>query len=193
MGARVLAYAESLEGRQVGDGECFTLAAAALTHAGARAAFAYGNVTPESDYVWGRPVDIDRLQPGDVLQFRNFSITTQVTTIMKSPDGNETSSQSERVDVRDHHTAIVEQASDGSVVVLEQNVDPAGRVVQRNRIALVSLSQDQVNSAAYTRVITQTRVEGSVRAYRPEVASAAELADAAAMLPGADTPTPQER
>jgi hypothetical protein len=184
LGRLVVAYAADREGKQVGDGECFSLAAQALTHAGARTAYAYGEVTPDADYVWGHPVGLGRLQPGDVLQFRNFRIVTRVTTLTQTADGVVSRSESVAVEERDHHTAIVEQAQGDTVVVLEQNVDPAGRVVQRNRIVLGNHVADQEDPAHAGRVLTEVSVEGDVRAYHPEAASAAELAEAAAAMPG---------
>jgi hypothetical protein len=176
LGPKVVAYAASRQGQLVGDGECFTLAVEALSYAGARTAYAYGDVTPDADYVWGRPVGLGRLQPGDVLQFRNFRTVTRVTTLMQTADGAVSRSESVAVEERDHHTAIVEQAQGDTVVVLEQNIDPAGRVVQRNRIVLGSHVDDQPDPAHASRVVTQVSVQGDVKAYHPEAASATELA-----------------
>ena len=66
---KVLEFAEGQKGQQVGDGECTTLAFAALRSAGARWS------RPESlerGPVWGEAVkSLDQSLPGDVIQFEN--------------------------------------------------------------------------------------------------------------------------
>ncbi len=163
---RILAFAESHEGVQVGDGECASLADTALSLAGARAANAYGARGDDGDYVWGRPVRLADAQPGDILQFRNFHILRRVTRMLPYSGMVQ---QGAEMEERDHHTAIVERNLGGSLVILEQNVDPGGRVVQRGRIEIANgITHDSGSDGA--SVTAEVSVEGEVRAYRPEIA-----------------------
>jgi hypothetical protein len=176
LGDKVVAYVATLQGRQVGDGECFALADNALASAGARSAASYGEISPDADYVWGRPVSLSQLQPGDVLQFRNFRIVKRITTLQQTPDAQVVRSESEDIEERDHHTAVVERNFGDSVSIFEQNVEPEGRIVQRHRIALVSHTETETDLAGASRTVTQISVDGEVRAYRAEKAPSAEMA-----------------
>jgi hypothetical protein len=60
---RILGFARRQRGNRVGNGECFTFADRALSTAGARSAGDYGEVTPNTDYVWGSVVSLSDLQP----------------------------------------------------------------------------------------------------------------------------------
>src|SRR5262245_22560105 len=64
LNAQVLAFARSKMGEKVGNGECSSLATAALREAGAR-------VRPGPDGIaWGEPREvIENARPGDILQF----------------------------------------------------------------------------------------------------------------------------
>ncbi|MFP6764308.1 MAG: hypothetical protein VB858_11840, partial [Planctomycetaceae bacterium] len=56
----VLRFASSQIGKQVGNGQCWTLAAEALKAAGAR---------PAQGYTYGDEIPLQDIQPGDILQF----------------------------------------------------------------------------------------------------------------------------
>jgi hypothetical protein len=167
LGARVVAFARSQQGRQVGDGECTDLADAALQQNGGRTIDAYAAASSgNDDYTWGKPVSLRDARPGDILQFRDFNTTTTVSSGM---------SESTMTDMRDHHTAIVEQNLGSVLVVLEQNVPPMGRVVQRNRIPIESMTYSgDPGGNDIGRVRTTVQVEGSIKAYRPQLAMSAE-------------------
>ncbi len=166
LGDAVVAFAMRAQGRQIGDGECFSLADQALSTAGARSAADYTEITPDGDYVWGRPVSLSAVRPGDILQFRNFHILRRVTTTIHTADGGSSTTQSQEMEERDHHTAIV-TANYGTVLAIaEQNVAPAGRVVQRTNIDIASGVRRTGDSA--TDTTTETSVEGTVWAYRPQ-------------------------
>jgi hypothetical protein len=184
VGDRVVAYVSTLQGRQVGDGECFSLVDNALSANGLRSAAAYGEITPDADYVWGRPVSLTQVQPGDVLQFRNFRIVKRITTTQQMPGGQLARTESEDFEERDHHTAIVERNFGDSVSIFEQNVEPEGRVVQRNRIALKSHTENETNAAESSQNFIQISVEGEVFAYRPQRATRAEMAQIASSQSG---------
>ena len=126
IGESVVSFALHNLGQRVGDGECFTLADRALRNAGAKSAADYGPVVPDGDYVWGTPVNLSSLRPGDIVQFRDYSC--RVETEVESSTETRTE---ERVEERPHHTAIVERVGrDGAVTVLEQNIPPGAPVVR---------------------------------------------------------------
>ena len=154
---QVVGYAQRQRGTRVGDGECFTLADRALRAAHARSASDYGSITPTADYVWGTSVTLANLQPGDVVQFRDYSY--------KREDVTETASSTktvERTEGRPHHTAIVQSVDgNGAVTVLEQN-SPARSGVRRAQLFFASRSS---KSGDTTTTIT---VSGTARFYRPE-------------------------
>ncbi len=169
LGQRVVAYALRHQGSQVGDGECFSLADAALHSAGARSAASYEDITPDADYVWGNPVRLSDVHPGDILQFHNFHIRRRILKTMQVPGGGSMSQEGEELEERDHHTAIVERNFGGTLSILEQNVEPYGRVVQRRQIEIASTvfhATDQANANVLTT--TEVWVDGEVRAYRPQ-------------------------
>lgn len=97
LNAAVLRFAQQNFGQQVGDGECWTLAARALVAAGAR---------PAVGYVFGTSVNRRDATPGDILQFKNVRLERgNRFWTLGTPN----------------HTAVIE-AIDGSVVtVLHQN------------------------------------------------------------------------
>jgi hypothetical protein len=160
LGAAIVAFAYGKLGAQEGSGECFDLADHALTSAGASTASDYGTVTPTADYVWGVADSAANVQPGYILQFKNVTITTTTTT--NNADGS--SDTSTQTDSRPHHTAIVESMTGGVVTVLEQNVDPGGRVVQEHSFPL-SPTHSSTNSGGTT---VQIDVTGTINVYRPQ-------------------------
>jgi hypothetical protein len=175
LGARIVAYARQQTGRQVGDGECYDLADQALLSSGARSASSFDDVTPGGDYMWGKPVALQYVRPGDILQFRDFSVRTSVMTRESMPGGGSYATQSSMVDQRPHHTAIVESNDGRTLVVLEQNVPPLGRVVQRNRIPIASMTYDgDASGQARGMATTTVRVDGTIKAYRPQRAAPAD-------------------
>jgi PAS domain-containing protein len=174
LGSRVLAFAQSRLGRQVGDGECFTLADQALQSAGARSAASYAEISPDADYTWGHRVALSALRPGDVLQFRDYQVQTRTTYAQPGAEAAQGYTQTMRVDEREHHTAIVERVEGPTVVLLEQNVDPGGRIVQRNRLAIAN--EVETVATPEGQVITESSVRGEIRAYRPVAASSDQYA-----------------
>src|SRR5262245_46348001 len=101
---RILGYAQRKRGAKAGHGECFTFADAALSSAGAKSASDFDTVTPDADYVWGSSVTLTNLQPGDVIQMRDYRFDRDVE--VNNPDGSGTSNSD--FEERLHHTAIVE-------------------------------------------------------------------------------------
>ncbi len=177
LGNAIVAYAMTAKGREVGDGECFSLADQALTRAGARSAGEYSEITPDGDYIWGKPVSLAAAKPGDILQFRNFHILRRVTTTIRGADGSISQMQSQEMEERDHHTAIVTANLGTSLAIAEQNVEPLGRIVQQNTIDIASGTRQ--DASAGTQTATETYVEGEIRAYRPQRMQATAIADSA--------------
>jgi hypothetical protein len=176
LGNTVVGFAIRAQGRVVGDGECFSLADQALTYAGARSAAYYSEITPDGDYIWGKPVRLDAVRPGDILQFRNYHIQRRIITTTRGDDGAISETQSQEMEERDHHTAIVTANYGTSLEIAEQNVEPLGRVVQKNVIEIASGTK-QATSAG-TQTTTEILVDGDIRAYRPQRGPATALAEA---------------
>ena len=107
---RIVGFAKRQRGNRVGNGECFTFADHALSASGARSAGDFGSVTPDADYVWGSTVALNELQPGDVIQLRDYRYDREVE--VNNPDGS--GSNNSDFQERPHHTVIVESV-DGKV------------------------------------------------------------------------------
>src|SRR5882757_5280947 len=80
MAEQIVRFARRLRGRRLGDGQCFTLVDRALRGADAKSAADYGRVTPNADYQWGSSVTLADLQPGDLIQFRDYTYERVVVT-----------------------------------------------------------------------------------------------------------------
>jgi hypothetical protein len=154
---RIVSFARQRLTHRVGDGQCYALADRALSGAGAKSAPDHGEITPDADYVWGRSVTLSQLQPGDVIQFRDYEFTRTVVT--ETSSGTTTT---EAAGDRPHHTAIVERVGpQGEVTVLEQNVPP-GTPVARNTLYF---SAGTTKDGGTTTTVTLT---GRWWFYRPE-------------------------
>jgi hypothetical protein len=150
-------------GKDKGGIDCFALVDEILKSAGAKTAEDFGNVTPESDYVWGEAVDLAAVQPGDILQFRDHAVTKHTLHL---GDRKWEDVSVEGPARRPHHSAVVvEVRQDGSVVVVEQNVKPNPHKVSRNVIPRLDAGEEtRYNGTAVKMIITVT---GTVKAYRP--------------------------
>ncbi|GAB4021218.1 hypothetical protein [Spirosoma koreense] len=149
----VAGFAAARTGTQVKRGECWDLAEEALKAAGARTSndiMGSRNVTATADYRWGTAIQIMDVEPGDIIQFRNY--IAKVT-------GDDGSWQTEK---RPHHTAIVAGVYPviGAKVVLvyEQNVN-GSRDVQLNTLYL--------SSGTGLNWGESVSITGKVWAYRP--------------------------
>jgi hypothetical protein len=173
LGRRIVAFARQHRGQSVSTGECAALVEAALQSAGARDAASYGEITEDADYVWGRNIALKDARPGDILQFRNYSITTTVQTTWQFPDGHTETAQNWLVSERPHHSAIVERNFGTRLAILEQNAPPAGRAVQELTLPVASMSYlNTTNDGVPAVVRTTVKVEGEIRVYRPQLVSA---------------------
>ena len=126
------------------DDKCFVLVDEALQGAGAKTARDFapdGRIGPNDNYVWGDPVELDKIQPGDVLQFRNHKVVVRADVQNENGMWREQSTSGPYV--RPHHCAIVvEVKADGTVVVAEQNVKPHADKVSRNEIARLEAGEE---------------------------------------------------
>ena len=157
MAEQIVSFARRLRGRRLGDGQCFTLVDRALDGAHAKSARDYGTITLDADYVWGTTVTLADLEPGDVIQFRDYSFHRVVVT-----HGERATTTDEIDGDRPHHTAIVQSVDGGgAVTVLEQNA-PDGSPVTRFQLYFTS---GTTTSGDRTTTIT---VQGTFWFYRPE-------------------------
>ncbi len=117
MNGRIVAYVNDRLGKQVGRGECWDLAAAALNDAGAEWDGGYG---------FGRPLNpvTDTVLPGDIVQFEGVELRWQQGKAMNTAR-------------MPHHTAVVLEApTPDSLIIGEQNTRELGRKVGRNELVL---------------------------------------------------------
>lgn len=117
---KVLAFANSRLGQQVGNGECWTLAAEACKDAGAYLT---------GVYCFGRKLgSLDTPLPGDILQLEQAQFKARFG-IQTFP----------------HHTAVIEKVEGRTVLdVLHQNMGSAGKTVSRATLRL----EDKIAGAA---------------------------------------------
>ena len=157
MADRIVSYARRNRGERVGDGECYTLVNRALGAANAKTAKDHGPVSPDADYVWGTSVALTEVQPGDVIQFRDYTFKRVVVT-----DDDSGTTTEELEGDRPHHTAIVQSVDGGgAVTVWEQNA-PEGSAVTRTQLFFTSGKTTSGNRT------TTIRVQGAFWFYRPE-------------------------
>jgi hypothetical protein len=125
LNAKVLAFAQANLGKEVGNGECWTLADQALLAAGAKRPGAGGL----SLYQFGQPVSAGSnplaslLRPGDIVQFEGVKVV----------DGGSWWDFP-------HHTAIVQSVQGTHVTLLNQNENQQ-RVVQTVTIDFSKVTQ----------------------------------------------------
>lgn len=121
LNAKILEFAESHVGQQVGGGQCYEIAVEALAYAGAEPA------TGNND--WGQEVSLTELLPGDILQFYEAVLVSPTlgTWHLGEPG----------------HTAIVGEVNGLVVTVYHQNVNGA-RVVRKDLLDLSGLVSGKV-------------------------------------------------
>jgi len=170
---KVVNWARAQSGKQVGKGECWDLADRALRQAGVQSSADLGPMDDDADYVWGDEIsDLKDVQPGDILQFRDFAVTTTVETETRYADGSSEASTTEETFTRPHHTAVVSEVKSGGLLkVLEQNVAPAGKKVQLHNLNtkdVAPASKETQKQKAKVIVTTTIAVSGTIWAYRPK-------------------------
>ena len=170
---KVVNWARAQSGKQVGKGECWDLADRALRQAGAQSSADLGPMDDDADYVWGDEIsDLKDVQPGDILQFRDFAVTTTVETETRYADGSSETSTTEETFTRPHHTAVVSKVKSGALLkILEQNVAPAVKKVQLHNLNtkdVAPASKETQKQKAKVIVTTTIAVSGTIWAYRPK-------------------------
>jgi hypothetical protein len=100
----VLSFAVANLGTQVGDGQCWTLVDQALKAAGA-------DTSGDAACIWGNPIGLNALAPGDVLQFENVHFQ------------GATAGGGWYWQDFPHHTAIVYAVNGSQITLLNQNVN----------------------------------------------------------------------
>jgi hypothetical protein len=170
---KVVNWARAQSGKQVGKGECWDLADRALRQAGAQSSADLGPMDDDADYVWGDEIsDLKDVQPGDILQFRDFAVTTTVETETRYADGSSETSTTEETFTRPHHTAVVSEVKSGGLLkILEQNVAPAGKKVQLHNLNtkdVAPASKETQKQKAKVIVTTTIAVSGTIWACRPK-------------------------
>ena len=120
LGEKVVKFCKENKGKMVGDGECGTLAQAAIREAGGRPVNEFAESPGPGDYAWGELVFVlefkegkrkrepadGKARPGDIIQYRDANF--------RKGGG---------IAIFPHHTAIVtEVKSNGDMVVFEQNM-----------------------------------------------------------------------
>lgn len=169
---KVYKWAVSKLKHRVGGGECWHLADLALKHAGAQSSTTTGR---DDDYVWGAEVAVGAAIPGDILQFRDYVVTTTTTTKITFGTGQTEVNEEWVEQIRGHHTAIVaENLGAKGLVIIEQNREK-GSPVERNAlptksgVAATKTEHRQVKGKLATVVrTTSIRITGWVKAYRPQ-------------------------
>jgi len=180
---KVVVWARGKLGQKVGRGECWDLGEGALKQAGAATSNDLGPVEADTNYVWGDPVDLSKVEPGDILQIRDHLVTTNTTIEYVFQDGSVVTERMETTAKRGHHTAIANGTPDGNggLRTLEQHVKPRGDIVQsmylytRDVPAVVTKSIAQhahprtkhVERVSVTKTVTIT-VKGTIWPYHPK-------------------------
>jgi hypothetical protein len=175
---KIFIWARGQVGKQIGDGECWTMADRALRQAGARSSSTQGK---NDDYEWGDPISLKDIQPGDILQFRDYVVVTTTETEASAPDGWGGAGEDHDRRVRGHHTAIVDAIlGPNEIRILEQHVKPLGPKVQVHTIPLRGATllpkttyEDFHEGRRVHRGTKVTRtvriaISGSLWAYRPK-------------------------
>jgi hypothetical protein len=177
---KVLVWARGRLGQKVGGGECWDFAEGALKEAGATSSEKLGSKGPNKQYVWGDPVALTDIRPGDILQFKDFVVVTRIQTSIAFNDGSTLSGEQRERTSRGHHTAIVDHVVDGNTLrILEQHVKPLGDKVQVHEIPMSGQTVTKVThetredthgnpkpgKVTVTKII---KVTGSFIAYRPK-------------------------
>jgi len=85
---KAIIWARGHKGKQVDRGECWDLANRALRSACGKSSGDFGPVGEDDDYVWGDKVALKDVIPGDILQFRDFTVTTETVIEKQFSDGS---------------------------------------------------------------------------------------------------------
>ena len=181
---KVVNWAAGKKVQSVGAGECWDLANSALLRAGAGTSSDFGPTGDDADYVWGTPVpDLKDVIPGDILQYRDYVMTTTTNTEVTFADGSGWVGDASAEITHGHHTSIVSvNPGNGGLTVLEQNDKGHHEKVKSTPIRWkdatttktttkkMMVREDNKKSEMATVVVTvDVSVTGMLKAYRPKV------------------------
>jgi hypothetical protein len=178
---KIFTWASGQIGKQVGAGECWDLANSALKKSGAQTSSDLGPNGPDDDYVWGDVIDAKDALPGDILQYRDWEMTTTTTTDVTFADEHGWFDSPTTTVGHPHHTAIVAtNPGNGVLTVMEQNHKGNKEKVRNSTIRWKSAPtkttttkkmmkrQDNGKTAMATVVVTvDITVTGTLTVYRP--------------------------
>ncbi len=129
------------------DGECWTHVEDSVVGAGGKSSKVLTpNFASYASFVWGTPVQIRELIPGDVLQFSGYAwglkvvvTTTHMPPNADNPDSVDNVPGKPETRGKPQHTAIVVRViSPGIVEVVEQNIPQGSGPVQTVQLALIA-------------------------------------------------------
>jgi hypothetical protein len=161
------------------NGECWTLVEDAIVGAGAKSSI---GLTPKFgknvSYIWGTPVNIVSLRPGDVLQFQSYVWRKTTRIDVSSAEGSKFSEDFfDQVRGKAHHSALVVRVvSAGIVEVIEQNIPPVTGKVQTVELILIppaptmdtQFTRDSEGKVIATTITKVTHeVSGDINCFRP--------------------------
>jgi hypothetical protein len=178
---KVLLWANGKVGRNVGAGECWDLANAALGAAGAGTSSDFGPTGDDDDYVWGDPIaDLKDVIPGDILQYRDYAMHTETRTEVSFDDESGTVFTQFADIGHAHHTSLIARnAGNGDLTVLEQNDGGNHEAVRSTpirwkdaptrttRTRKMMKRADGKMAMATVEVTVDVTVTGTITAYRP--------------------------
>ena len=181
LNAKALQWASAQVGKQIGAGECWDLANKALIQAGAGTSSNFGPMGDDADYVWGDEVALKDALPGDILQYRDYEMTTTTTTdVTFSDDSGWVDSPTVTVG-HPHHTSILSKnPGTGAITVLEQNYMGNKEAVRSSTIrwkgnSTSTTTRKQMKrqdngklESALVVVTVDVTVTGTLKAYRPK-------------------------
>ena len=148
----VVKFSRDRVGKKVGDGECTSLAIAALESVGAKTTHDFGVSGIDKDYEWGTPVEKPAdARPGDIVQFRDLVPVTK--TVTKTATGTTTRTATRNYG---HHTAVIARnLGKGKFEVYEQNSGGA------------DASEEEKRKVQKTPLDLAGKTGGKVWIYRP--------------------------
>jgi hypothetical protein len=181
LNAKALQWASAQVGKQIGAGECWDLANKALLQAGAGTSSDFGPMGADDDYIWGDEVALKDALPGDILQYRDYEMTTTTTTDVTFADDSGWVDAPFVTVGHPHHTSVLSKnPGTGAVTVLEQNYKGNKEAVRSSTIRWKSSStstttrkqmkrQDNGKMESALVVVTvDVTVTGTLKAYRPK-------------------------
>ncbi len=163
-----------------GDGQCWTLVEDTVVANGGKSSKSLTpNIGPGVSVIWGKPVAIAALQPGDVLQFSHYDWAQTLNIKIVRSDGSEDEDSKTPGESRgqpQHSAMVIRVVSTGLVDVIEQNIpDMIGEVqvvrLQLMTTATASSVEKSTTPDGKITITTTTTISNKVlnapKCYRP--------------------------